>query len=239
MMKNIDFRLIPIEEVNYDKPNTQFPENEVDRLAQSILETGGLLFPLVVTPTGIESYKLLQGGLNYYAALKAQEKDPRAAEMVSAFVVESDDLAVTEAQLQILSGLTASPPPTSVSPDPDPPILDLKPPVDHIKTTVDNSELSSELLLSLIQSQEKQLSQLVSTFEALTQSQEKRFSQLMNVLEKLSASQGKADPPKSKPKLTKDALKQIAQKHGLKVSSKDTKDQIIELLRQNSIPLSE
>lgn len=103
-----DFRLIPIEEVICDGPKPRFSTEDLEALAQNILNTGGLLSPLVVTQTEIESYSLIDGELNYYAALRAQEIDPRAAEMVGVFVVEESHRELAKEQLSRLHPSTAN-----------------------------------------------------------------------------------------------------------------------------------
>lgn len=102
MTKGIEYYLIPVNDITVRGSSPDISAAELETLAQSILDAGVLLEPLVVLRTGPESYELIKGTKNYYAALKAQEINPRAAEMVSAFVVESSSLAVAEAQLKLM-----------------------------------------------------------------------------------------------------------------------------------------
>lgn len=245
MSGRIEYYLIPIKKITCNQPRSEYPEQRINDLAQKILATGVLLEPLVVVRSGSQSYSLLDGALNYHAAAKARELSPRDAEMVSAFVVESADLTATEEQLQILKSQVTPPLP----PEPTAP-------VENAKKTVDtpNSRPDSEFLLSLIQSQDKKISQLVSAFEVSTQKQDKQvsqlisafevsiqkqdqqISQLISVIEALSSS--KSDPKEPYQKLTINELKCLAQEHKLKVPSKAKKSQIIDLLIQKSIPPS-
>ena len=77
-------------------------ESKVERLADAILECGGLLKPLLLKAIGPEHYMLIEGSLEYYAAVKAREKNPREGEMVNAFIIDPDADAAIYKQLQIL-----------------------------------------------------------------------------------------------------------------------------------------
>jgi hypothetical protein len=63
------------------------------------LESGGLLSPIVLKQTGPESYEVLAGDLEYHAAARAKELDPRKGEMVSAYVVPPQNQAAAVAQV--------------------------------------------------------------------------------------------------------------------------------------------
>lgn len=71
-------------------PRSEFDVEELDQLAKSILASGGLLSPLLLRQTGIESYEVIAGDLEYYAAARAKELSPREGEMVNAFIVKKD-----------------------------------------------------------------------------------------------------------------------------------------------------
>lgn len=65
--------------------------DRIEALAKAILQAGGLIKPLIVRRTSLESFQLLDNPLGYFAAVRARELDPLAAETVLAFVVESDE----------------------------------------------------------------------------------------------------------------------------------------------------
>ncbi|MGB3299653.1 MAG: hypothetical protein WBA76_15415 [Phormidesmis sp.] len=86
--------MVDVKDITSTVPRSEFDVRKLEQLAQSILAAGGLLSPLLLKQTGAESYKVLTGDLEYYAAVRAKEISPRTAEMVNAFVV-SDELAKT------------------------------------------------------------------------------------------------------------------------------------------------
>jgi len=82
------YYLVDVADIKPSKPASAFDQREIESLAQSILATGQLLSPLVVQENGPMDYSVLSGDLEYYAAARARQLDPRAAEMVSAFVAK-------------------------------------------------------------------------------------------------------------------------------------------------------
>jgi len=65
----------------------------IENLALSILDAGGLITPLLVKQTGLQSYQLINNyqTLEYLAVIKAKQLNPRLGEMVNAFVVADTD----------------------------------------------------------------------------------------------------------------------------------------------------
>ncbi|MBD2242076.1 chromosome partitioning protein ParB [Nostoc sp. FACHB-888] len=83
----INFSLVDVKSITSNEPRSNFSEADLENLADIIIETGGIIRPLVVKVTGVESYTVVDGHFEYYAAVKAREKNPRQAEMVNAFVI--------------------------------------------------------------------------------------------------------------------------------------------------------
>lgn len=112
----VEFGRVDVKEVTSDVPRAKFSEERIQQLADSILESGGVVRPLVLKQLGIDRYALLDGHLEYYASVRAREIDPRRGEMVNAFIIASkeDEKGVIE-QIQIL-GKTANPlPPEEIN----------------------------------------------------------------------------------------------------------------------------
>jgi hypothetical protein len=93
---------VDVKSINSDLPRSNFAESDLDRLADLILETDGLLRPLVLKQVGIEQYTIIEGHREYYAALKAKEKDLKKAEMVNAFVINDKSERSAIEQLKLL-----------------------------------------------------------------------------------------------------------------------------------------
>jgi len=106
-----EYYLVDVKSISSNVPRSQFPTDEIETLAQSILDAGGLLSPLLLKQTGAESYQVLAGDRQYYAAVRAKEINPRQAETVNAFVVPED---LTDTAVEQFAALHAplTPPPT-------------------------------------------------------------------------------------------------------------------------------
>jgi hypothetical protein len=95
----ITFYLVDVKDITSDIPRTNFSEADLDILADMIIGSGGILRPLIIKATGAESYTIVDGHFEYYAAVRAREKNPRKGEMVNAFVISPkvEDLIVKQA----------------------------------------------------------------------------------------------------------------------------------------------
>jgi hypothetical protein len=107
----IEYYLVDISSIKSTAPQSEFDISQVESLAQSILSTGRLLSPLLLKQAGHDSYEVLSGDLEYYAALRAKEIDPRKGEVVSAFVISPKLQEVALEQLRYLSQDSDSPSP--------------------------------------------------------------------------------------------------------------------------------
>jgi hypothetical protein len=94
----INFSLVDVKSIASNEPRSNFAEADLENLADIIIETGGIIRPLVVKVTGVESYTVVDGHFEYYAAVRAREKNPRQGEMVNAFVIapKLEDLVVKQ-----------------------------------------------------------------------------------------------------------------------------------------------
>ncbi|WP_310423863.1 ParB N-terminal domain-containing protein [Chamaesiphon sp. VAR_48_metabat_135_sub] len=71
-------------------PRSNFVESELEQLADLMLKTDGLLRPLILRSIGVQKYTVVEGHREYYAAVIAKEKDLKNAEMVNAFVIDTN-----------------------------------------------------------------------------------------------------------------------------------------------------
>jgi hypothetical protein len=94
---------VDIANISSDVSKAEFDNSEIERLADLILATGGLIRPLLLRQTSEDQYIILQGDLEYYAAVRAKEKDLRKAETVNAFIIPEDVRQVALAQLAIVA----------------------------------------------------------------------------------------------------------------------------------------
>lgn len=99
----INFSLVDVKSITSEVPRSNFSEADLDSLANIILESGGIIRPLVVKAKarGAETYIVVDGQFEYYAAVRAREINPRKGEMVNAFVISPkvEDIVVKQAEI--------------------------------------------------------------------------------------------------------------------------------------------
>jgi ParB-like nuclease domain len=96
---------VDVKSIKSDFPKSNLIADEIEQLADLILESDGLLRPLILQESGAGKYKIIEGHREYYAAVRAKEKNIAKAEMVNAFVLDNSIKKSALAQLNLLSGL--------------------------------------------------------------------------------------------------------------------------------------
>lgn len=104
----ISFSLVDVKSINSTVSRSTLSETVLDSLSDLILDCEGLLKPLVLKRTGPESYTVVDGHLEYYAAVRAKEKNPRKGEMVNAFVISPKNEEIILKQTQLLKSFAES-----------------------------------------------------------------------------------------------------------------------------------
>jgi hypothetical protein len=84
----IKFSLVDVSSIQASVPRSNFSEDQIEQLADMILESEGVLKVILLTQTGINNYRVLAGDLEYYAAVRAKEKNPRQGEMINAIITQ-------------------------------------------------------------------------------------------------------------------------------------------------------
>jgi ParB-like nuclease domain len=102
---------VDVKSIRSNLPKSSFDKAEIDLLADAILETDGLLRPLILQKNGVEKYTVIEGHRDYYAAVRAKEKDINKAEMVNAFII---DPHLQKSAIEQLKLLTQPQPPSAV-----------------------------------------------------------------------------------------------------------------------------
>lgn len=103
------FYTVDVKSITSNVARSNFNESELDKLADLILESDGLIRPLVLKQTGVDEYTVIDGHLEYYAAVRAKEKNPRKGEMVNAFEIVAKSESIIGKQLGILKDLLNAP----------------------------------------------------------------------------------------------------------------------------------
>ncbi len=93
---------LDVKSIISDVPRSNFVESKLEKIADSILESDGLICPLVVEEIGVNKYTVIDGHQEYYAAVIAKEKNIGKAEMVNAFVIPANTRSSAIEQLNLL-----------------------------------------------------------------------------------------------------------------------------------------
>ena len=96
-------QFILVKEITSNVDSSKFKDSDIEELAELILEAEGLIRPITVRPTGIDSYEVIDGHLEYWAAVRAKEINPRDGERIGAFVVEGKKADAIEKQVKLLN----------------------------------------------------------------------------------------------------------------------------------------
>jgi hypothetical protein len=83
----IDFYLVDVKSISSDIPRSNFNEDDLEKLADIILESDGIIKPVILKQTGVEEYSVVDGHFEYYVAVRAREKNSRKGEMVNSFII--------------------------------------------------------------------------------------------------------------------------------------------------------
>lgn len=93
--------LVDINNIHTTQERSLFSESELQELANLMLQTGGIIQPLIIKKTGLERYKVIEGHFEYYAAVKAQEIDDDF-EMIRAFIIPNEKENFIQEQINLL-----------------------------------------------------------------------------------------------------------------------------------------
>ncbi|MGB3402779.1 MAG: hypothetical protein WBA77_08810 [Microcoleaceae cyanobacterium] len=101
----IKFSYVDVKSIVSDIPRSEFSESKIDTLADMILECEGVLKPIFLQQIDIEKFKVVDGNLEYYAAVRAKEKNLRQGEMINAIIISADKESSIKQQLYFFNQL--------------------------------------------------------------------------------------------------------------------------------------
>lgn len=96
--------LVAVKKINSKLPRSNFSDVNLSRVSELILKAEGIINPLILRRTSQETYEVLDGHFEYYAATKAREKDPLKGEMIGAFIIEPENEEVLKEQILAFRG---------------------------------------------------------------------------------------------------------------------------------------
>jgi predicted nucleic acid-binding OB-fold protein len=93
--------LVAVKKITCNAPRSLFADDELEKAAKLILESEGVINPIVVRRTGLKSYEVVDGDFEYYAAARAREIDPKKGEMIGVFIVEEENEELLTQQVKL------------------------------------------------------------------------------------------------------------------------------------------
>ena len=101
-MKKLLVSLVLVKKITSTVPRSNFAERDLEKVAQLILELGGLINPIILRRNGMDAYEIVDGDFEYYAAAKAREINPMKGETIGAFILEPENEGLLLEQVQAL-----------------------------------------------------------------------------------------------------------------------------------------
>jgi len=101
-MKKLSPSLVAVKKITSAVPRSNFAEADLEKLARLILDSGGLINPIIVRRNGMDAYEIVDGDFEYYAAARAKEIEPLKGETIGAFILEEENEELLLEQLEIL-----------------------------------------------------------------------------------------------------------------------------------------
>ena len=105
-MKKLLVSLVLVKKITSTVPRANFADRDLEKVAQLILELGGLINPIILRRNGMDAYEIVDGDFEYYAAAKAREINPMKGETIGAFILEPENEELLLEQVQALRKCT-------------------------------------------------------------------------------------------------------------------------------------
>ena len=106
--------LVEVRTITSEQPRSNFDEQKIEQAARLIIEAKGIINPIVVNRTGINSFKVLDGHFEYHAAARARELNLEIGEAISAYIIEGDNEAIKQ-QIEIFRNPQLKPNPDNLN----------------------------------------------------------------------------------------------------------------------------
>lgn len=101
-MQKLSPSLVAVKKITSTVPRSNFADRDLEKVAQLILELGGLINPIILRRNGMDAYEIVDGDFEYYAAAKAREINPMKGETIGAFILEPENEQILLEQVQAL-----------------------------------------------------------------------------------------------------------------------------------------
>jgi hypothetical protein len=101
-MRKLFPSLVAVKRITSAVPRSNFADRDLEKVAQLILELGGLINPIIVRRNGMDAYEIVDGDFEYYAAARGREIDPLKGETIGAFILEPENEELLLEQVKAL-----------------------------------------------------------------------------------------------------------------------------------------
>ena len=102
--------LVAVKKISSSGARSSFPAEEIEKAAHLIIDVEGTINPIILRRTSLESYEVVDGHFEYYAAVRAREISPLKGEMIQAIILETEnEKALLEQVVLLRKGSRAKP----------------------------------------------------------------------------------------------------------------------------------
>ncbi|MCU0570633.1 MAG: helix-hairpin-helix domain-containing protein [Oculatellaceae cyanobacterium Prado106] len=106
--------LVAVKKITSSVARSSFLAETIEKVAQLMIRVEGTINPIILRRTSLESYEVVEGHFEYYAAVRAREISPLKGEMIQAIILEPEN---EEALLDQITFLRKSAPSAASSSD--------------------------------------------------------------------------------------------------------------------------
>ena len=110
--------LAAVRKISSTVARSNFSADEIEQAAHLIIEVEGTINPIILRRTSLESYEVIDGHFEYYAAVRAREISPLKGETIQAVILEPENERALLEQVELLRK-SVSPKPVSDGNDND------------------------------------------------------------------------------------------------------------------------
>lgn len=94
--------LVAVKKISSSVARSSFPAEEIEKAAHLIIDVEGTINPIILRRTSLESYEVVDGHFEYYAAVRAREISPLKGEMIQAIILEPENEKALLDQVNLL-----------------------------------------------------------------------------------------------------------------------------------------